>query len=92
MKSIAAYPLILGAVVSALLTIPIGIGGAFQFGAWLYVGFVIAAVTFVVDRLLRGSFGRWASPAAFVLIPIVASGFGIVAGWLAVTQTMGGPT
>lgn len=85
------YPLILGGVVSALLVAPIGIGGAFQYGAWLYVGIVIAAVTFALDRLLRSPFNRWAPPSAFVLIPIAASAAGILAGWWAVNYTMGGP-
>ena len=85
------YPMILGGVVSALLVAPIGIGGTFQYGAWLYIGIVIAAVTFAVDRLLRIPFDRLAPPSAFVLIPIVASVAGILAGWWAVNYTMGGP-
>lgn len=86
-----AYPFILGGVVSALLILPIGIGGQFQYGAWLYVGIVIAVVTLAVDRLLRIPFDRWAPAAAFVLIPIGASAIGILAGWWAVNYTMGGP-
>jgi len=87
-----AYPLILCGVVSALLVAPIGIGGDFRYGAWLYVGVVIAAATFILDRLLRVPFDRWAPPRAFVLIPILASGFGTIAGWWAVNDTMGGAT
>jgi len=86
-----AYPVILGGVVSALLVSPAGIGGAFRYGAWLYVGVVIAATTLILDRLLRVPFDRWAPPPAFVLIPILAGCFGILAGWWAVTHTMGGP-
>lgn len=86
-----AYPLILGGVVSALLVAPIGIGGNLQYGAWLYVGIVIAAVTFGLDRLLRILFERSAPAAGFVLIPIAASTVGILAGWLALNFTMGGP-
>jgi hypothetical protein len=86
-----AYPLILGGVVSALLIAPIGIGGDFQVGAWLYVGIVIAAVTFALDRLLRIPFDRWAPASAFVLIPIAAGAIGVLAGWWAVHYTMGGP-
>ena len=86
-----AYALVLGGVVSALLVAPIGIGGDLQIGAWLYVAGVIAAVTLVVDRVLRIPFDRWAPASAFVLIPIAASAVGILAGWWALNYTMGGP-
>lgn len=86
-----AYPLILGGVVSALLVAPIGIGGENQYGVWLYIGIIIAVVTFALDRLLRVPFARWAPPSAFALIPIVASTIGILFGWWAVNYTMGGP-
>jgi len=86
-----AYPLILGGVVSALLIAPIGIGGDFRYGAWLCVGFVIAGVTLILDRLLRIAFDHWTLTRAFVLIPILASCFGILAGWWTVNYTMGGP-
>ena len=84
--------MILGGVISALFIAPIGIGGDFQYGAWLYVGIVIAGVTFALDRLLRIPFNRWASSSAFILIPIAASAVGILAGWLALHNSMGGPT
>lgn len=86
-----AYPLILGAAASFLLVAPIGIGGDLQYGAWLYVGIVIAAVTFAIDRLLQRPFGRLAPPRGFMVIPIAAGVVGILAGWLAVNYTMGGP-
>ena len=86
-----AYPLILGAVVSAVLVAPIGIGGKAQIGAWLYIWIVIAAVTFGLDRLLRIPFDRWAPASAFVLIPFLASAVGTLAGWWALQNTMGGP-
>jgi hypothetical protein len=88
-----AYALILGAVVSALLVWPIGVGGTAAWGAWLYIALVIAVVTFGIDRLLRIPFVRWSAPAAsFVLIiPLAAGALGIIAGWLAATNTMGGP-
>lgn len=85
------YPLILGAAASFLLVAPIGIGGDLQFGAWLYIGLVIAAVTFAIDLLLRRPFGRLAPPRAFMVIPIAAGVGGIFAGWWALTNTMGGP-
>jgi hypothetical protein len=85
-----ADPLVLGAGISALLIAPIGHGGDSQYGAWLYVGVVIAVVTFVLDRLLRIPFSRWAPAMAFVLIPITASAVGVIAGWWAVNNTMGG--
>jgi len=86
-----AYPLVLGGVVSALLIAPMGIGGDSRYGAWLYVGVVVAVVTFVLDRLLRIPFRRWAPAKAFVLIPIMASAVGVIAGWWAVNNTMAGP-
>ena len=86
-----AYPIVLGGVVSAVLTLPIGIGGTFQFGAWLYVAAVIAVVTLVVDRLLQIPFERWASPGAFTLIPVIASAVGLCACWWSLNNTMGGP-
>ena len=85
------YPLILGAAASFLLVAPIGIGGDLQYGAWLYVGIVIASVTFVIDRLLQRPFGRLAPPRAFLVIPIAAGAVGILAGWWALTYSMGGP-
>ena len=85
------YPLVLGSVISLLLVTPIGIGGAAQVGAWAYVGGVIVAVTYICDRLLRVLFDRAAPEKAFVLIPIIASGFGFLAGWWATNSTMGGP-
>lgn len=87
----AAYPLIVGGVVSALLVAPIGIGGVFQYGAWLYVAAVVAGVTFAIDRLLRIPLARWAPPNAFIMIPFVAAAIGILVGWWAVNYTMGGP-
>jgi hypothetical protein len=86
-----AYPFVVGAVISALLVAPIGIGGQGQVGAWLYVALVIAVVTFAFDRLLRIPFGRWAPPHAFVWIPFAATAVGILAGWWALNNTMGGP-
>ena len=85
------YPLIVGAVTAVLLTAPIGSGGGMQIGAPLYIGAVIAAVTFAMDRLLRIPFDRLAPPSAFVLIPFVASALGVLAGWWALHNTMGGP-
>ena len=83
--------MILGGVVSALVIAPVGIGGDFQIGAWLYVEIVIAAVTFALDRLLRIPFERWAPASGFILIPLAASAIGMLAGWWAVHSTMGGP-
>jgi hypothetical protein len=80
-----------GGVISALLVAPVGIGGTSQYGAWLYVWTVIAVVTFALDRLLRIPFTRCAPPGAFVLIPLVATVVGALAGWWAVNYTMGGP-
>lgn len=92
-RLLAGYPLILGGAASALLVNPIGIGGDFGIGAWILIGAVIAAVTFALDRYLRGPFTRWAPANAFVLIPITASAVGIIAGWLAANNLIvGGPT
>lgn len=90
-RLLEAYPLILGGVVSALLVAPVGFGGQLHVGAWLYIGIVVAAVTFVLDRLLRIPFDRWAPAGALFWIPISASATGILAGWLAINYTMGGP-
>lgn len=78
-------------MVSALLVAPVGIGGQLLVGAWLYIGIVVAAVTFALDRLLRIPFNRWAPAIAFFWIPIIASAIGILAGWWAINYTMGGP-
>jgi hypothetical protein len=83
--------LILGGAVSALLIAPIGIGGDSQYGAWLYIGIFVAVVTSVLDRLLRLAFHGWAPASVFVLIPFVAGAVGVIAGWWAVNNTMGGP-
>ena len=85
------YPLVVGSVISLLLVTPIGIGGAAQAGAWVYVAGVIAAVTYICDHLLRIPFDRAAPEKAFILIPFIVSGFGILAGWWATNYTMGGP-
>ena len=86
------YALILGGAASALLVAPIGMGGGLQVGGWLYIGIVIAAVTLSLDRLIRVPFDRWAPASAFVLIPFAAGSIGILVGWWALHNTMGGPT
>ncbi len=86
------YPVVLGGVVSALLIAPIGLGGESRYGAWLYVGIVIAVVTFLVDRLLRMMRARRGPTRLSIVIPALASCVGIMAGWWAVNYTMGGPT
>jgi len=86
-----AYPLIVGGVASVLLTAPVGFGGGLQYGSWIYIGIIIAAVTFALDRLLRIPFNRWAPASAFLLIPFAASAVGFLVGWWALNNTMGGP-
>jgi hypothetical protein len=75
-----------------LLVAPVGIGCQAAVGAWLYIGTIVAAVTFALEPLLRIPFNRWAPASVFVLIPVAASAVGIVVGWWALHNTMGGPT
>ena len=88
----AGPAIVVAAVAAAVLVLPMGIGGDAAIGAWLYVGFVIAAVTVVVERALGLVFHRLSMrPATFLIVRLIASGLGIVAGWWVVNNTMGGP-
>ena len=59
-------------------------------GTALYMGMVVAVVTIAVDTILRALLDRW--PIAAAGIPFAASAAGVLAGWWALNNTMGGPT
>jgi hypothetical protein len=86
------YAVIVGAVAGILLaqTVqPVGLGLGLDTGAPIYLGIIVALATMAVDTILRALLDRW--PVTPAIIPVIASAAGVVAGWWALHNTMGGP-
>lgn len=89
---VVLYALVVGAVAGILLAStvePVGLRGGMDTGAPIYLGVIVAVSIVVVDTVLRAVLDRWPMTAA--VIPLVASAAGVLAGWWALHNTMGGP-